>query len=123
MPSFRTRIGNQGELLAASYLEAHGLPVLARNVRSRYGEIDLVVQDGDTTVFVEVRTRRSHAFGAPEESVTVSKRRRLALTAQQYLQDHGLDGTNWRVDVVSILLLPGAPVIQHYPGIAVEEPA
>ena len=95
---------------------------MARNVRSRYGEVDLVARDGDTTVFVEVRTRRSRAFGTPEESVTSSKRRRLVLTAQQYLQDHGLGEQSWRVDVISIFLSREAPGILHLPGIPVEEP-
>ena len=123
MPSARTRLGNRGEEMAAGYLQAHGLRILARNIRTRYGEVDLVAQDGDTTVFVEVRTRRSQAYGTPEESVTVRKRRRLALTAQQYLQDNGLGSKSWRVDLVSVVLSEGAPVIRHLMAVPVEEPA
>ena len=83
-----------------------------------------MAQDGDTTVFVEVRTRQSRAFGRPEESVTRSKRRRLALTAQQYLQDHGRGERSWRIDVISILLLSRERAeIRHLPGVPVEEPS
>ena len=122
MPSARSRLGSQGEQLAAEHLQAHGLNILARNFRTRYGEVDLVASEGDTIVFVEVRTRRSQAYGTPEESVTLPKRHWLALAAQQYLQDHGLDHRSWRIDLVAISMSEGTPAIRHHPGIPVEEP-
>ena len=65
-------------------------------------------------MFVEVKARRSSSFGAPEESVTESKRERLAMTAQTYLQKHGLEDAQWRIDVVAITLQPNGPAhINH----------
>ena len=119
MPSERTRLGNQGEEMAAQYLLAEGLEVLERNFRTRYGEVDLVARDGPAIVFVEVRTRRSATFGTPEESVTVRKRQKVVLAAQQYLQDHGLDQAEWRVDVVAIRLGGSEPTINHVQGIEI----
>lgn len=81
----RGRTGVDAEALAGRFLEAHGLTVLARNFRTRRGEIDLVARDGDTLVFVEVRLRRSAAFGGAAESITATKRARLVAAAQVYL--------------------------------------
>jgi len=122
MPSDKTRLGTSGEQLAASYLVGQGMRILARNFRTRYGEVDLVASDADTVVFVEVKTRRSQSFGTPEESVTERKRRRLALAAHQYLQEQGLSDCSWRVDIVSVLLRAGQPEIRHLPAVSVDEP-
>ena len=83
--SARAQSGSDAEALAARFLEARGLKVLARNFRARRGEIDLVARDGDTLVFVEVRLRRSSAFGGAVESITPQKRARLVAAAQAYL--------------------------------------
>jgi putative endonuclease len=64
--------------------------------------VDLVAQDGETIVFVEVKTRTSKEFGWPEESVTASKRRRLQRVALAYLVDQGLSDVIWRIDVVAV---------------------
>ena len=77
--------GAAAEALAARFLTTRGLAIVARNYRCRGGEIDLVVRDGNTLVFVEVRLRRSQAFGGAAESITATKRRRLRLAAQHYL--------------------------------------
>ncbi len=66
----RQRLGRWGEGVAATHLEAHGYTILARNWRCAAGEIDLVARDGETLVFVEVKTRRGRAYGAPEEALT-----------------------------------------------------
>ena len=88
--------------------------IVERNYHTRYGEVDLVVQDQDTLVFVEVKARRTASFGTPEESVTERKRERLARTAETYLQAHGLDQSNWRIDVVAITLQRDGPAhINH----------
>lgn len=87
------------------------------NYRCRWGEVDLIAMDGPTWVFVEVRTRRSNAFGSPVESVTAEKARRLTLTAQDFLERRALisDDILWRIDVVAIRLGAGRRVldIQH----------
>ena len=77
--------GAAAEALAARFLTTRGLAIVARNYRCRGGEIDLIVRDGNTLVFVEVRLRRSQAFGGAVESITATKRRRLRLAAQHYL--------------------------------------
>ena len=77
--------GTQAESLAAAFLEARGLAIVARNVRSRYGEIDLIAKDRDTVVFVEVRLRRSSRFGGASASITPAKRQRLVAAAETYL--------------------------------------
>ncbi len=77
--------GAQAEALAAQYLEAHGLVILARNFRTRRGEIDLVARDGDTLVFVEVRYRSRSDFGGAAASVTVRKQQRIVAASLAYL--------------------------------------
>ena len=79
------RRGEPAESLAAAFLEREGLRILERNYRCRMGEIDLVAQSGDTTVFVEVRARSSEAFGGAAGSITAAKRRRLVAAARHYL--------------------------------------
>lgn len=81
----RARSGVSAEALAARFLEAQGLTVVARNFRVRRGEIDLIARDGATLVFVEVRLRRSSRFGGAVESITAAKRARLVAAAQLYL--------------------------------------
>jgi putative endonuclease len=81
----RAHDGARAEALAARHLASHGLEIVARNVRSRFGEIDLVARDGDVLVFVEVRLRRSSAFGGAGASITAAKRARLVKAAEGYL--------------------------------------
>jgi len=83
----RTR-GREVEDQARQYLAARGLRLLQRNFRSRHGEIDLVMQDRDSLVFIEVRYRRSPAFGSAAESVDQRKQARLLACARRYLQLH-----------------------------------
>ncbi|MGC8781941.1 MAG: YraN family protein, partial [Anaerolineae bacterium] len=94
----RRAIGKQGEDRAVAYLEQLGYAILARNWRTRRGELDIVARDGECLVFVEVRTRRSGrraaapALGAAEESVTPRKQRQLAAMADEYLFQRPWDG-------------------------------
>ncbi|MGA7178800.1 MAG: YraN family protein [Thiobacillaceae bacterium] len=66
-------------------MKAQGLTFVSRNVRSRFGEIDLIMQDQDVLVFVEVRSRSRKDFGSAAESITAAKQRRIALAAREYL--------------------------------------
>ncbi len=77
--------GAQAELLAVQYLQQHGLRLIVQNYRSRFGEIDLIMQDGTTLVFIEVRLRRNAGFGGAAASIDASKQQRIISTAQQYL--------------------------------------
>ena len=92
--------------------------VTGRNFHSRYGEVDLIAEEGETLVFVEVKARRATDYGTPEESVTPRKRERLTKTAQTYLQEHGLEQRDWRIDVVAITLRRDGPAaINHLRGV------
>ncbi len=100
--SDRRAQGKQGEDRAATYLTAGGYTIIERNFTSRYGEIDLVCRDGDTLVFVEVKTRRPSGFGTAAEAVSRPKQRRLISAAQDYLQKTGDSHSSVRFDVVTI---------------------
>ncbi len=106
-------LGDRGERAAARFLKKRGMRVLRRGWRTTRGELDLIVRDGDTLVFVEVKTRRR---GEPAEAVTVEKQRRLTLAALQFLKRHDLLEQRCRFDVVAILWPDdGAePQIEHY---------
>jgi len=81
--------GSSAEALALVYLQNQHLQLLEKNFRCPYGEIDLIMQDGQTLVFVEVRMRSSVNFGGAAMSVTPSKQEKLRRSAQRYLQIHG----------------------------------
>ena len=97
----RRATGRHAEAAAAAFLEAQGYTILTSNYRSPYGEVDIIAQQGDTLVFVEVRAKRSLAFGTPQESLTPAKRQHLIATAQHYLQEHNLSSP-WRIDLVTV---------------------
>jgi putative endonuclease len=82
--------GKSAEQLAAAYLQQNGLKLLESNYHCRFGEIDLVMRDGKEIVFVEVRLRTNARFGGAGESITPAKQRKLALTANHYLMQHGV---------------------------------
>jgi putative endonuclease len=84
-----TTDGARAESLAAAFLKAKGLKLLARNFRARGGEVDLVAREGRVTVFVEVRLRRSPGFGGAAASITAAKRQRLILAARYWLATRG----------------------------------
>jgi putative endonuclease len=102
----RKATGARGEALATEYLRGAGYTILGANWRCRLGEIDVIAQDGPVLVFVEVRTRSSARLGSPEESVTSTKRRRLADLAQTYLlflEHAGRPWAGpWRIDVIAL---------------------
>jgi putative endonuclease len=81
----KTLLGQSAEARAESFLNAHGLVSVARNWRCRFGEIDLIMQDGATRVFVEVRLRSRDDFGGAAASVTAAKQKKLLAAARQYL--------------------------------------
>ena len=103
-------LGRRGEDLAESFLRARGYEILARNYRTPVGEVDIVARQGETLIFVEVKTRRSRRFGLPEEALTRRKQAHLLAAAQTYLAEHVGVGTPtypaaaWRVDVIAVEL-------------------
>lgn len=94
--------GREGEDAALAYLQAQGLALAERNFRTKAGEIDLIMQDGETLVFVEVRKRAGKGFGGAAASITPAKRQRLFNTAQFYLQQRQQSLPPCRFDVVAI---------------------
>ncbi|OOV88435.1 YraN family protein [Oceanospirillum linum] len=101
MNSPTQKIGQTTEEIAEHYLMQQGLVPLERNVHFKTGEIDLVMLDKDTLVFVEVRFRKSSNFGSAAETVTRSKQDKLIRTALLYCQKNKI-GTPWRIDVVAM---------------------
>lgn len=94
-------LGKKAEDVASSFLIKNGLVLVTRNYRCRFGEIDLIMQDSDTLVFIEVRYRKNDNYGDAAESVGREKQRKLVFTANQYLIEHPCD-TPTRFDVVAL---------------------
>ena len=98
----RTGLGATGEELAISYLKKLGYRIVERNFRCKLGEIDVVAYDGNTLVFVEVRTKKSSHFGSPVSSVSYQKQRKLISLAKFYIKKHKLFNRSARFDVVGV---------------------
>lgn len=79
------KTGDQAERIAAQFLQQHGLKLAETNFRCRFGEIDLILRDGETLVFAEVRQRSRSDFGGAASSIDLRKQQRLIITAQHYL--------------------------------------
>ncbi|VAX11959.1 hypothetical protein MNBD_GAMMA24-2484 [hydrothermal vent metagenome] len=105
-------IGQETESLACRYLQAQGLRLLERNFSMPQGEIDLIMQEGQSLVFIEVRYRRNNNFGSGAETITRNKQRKLLATAARYLQRNPLRAEQpARFDVVSIQMENNQPLI------------
>lgn len=100
--------GRIGEDLAHRHLRRHGCTIVARNYRTRSGsgEIDIVAWQGETLVFVEVKTRDSREFGAPGRAVDADKEQHLRTAAGDYARRAGIEWVRTRFDVVSVVLDP-----------------
>ncbi len=103
---YKVESGRIGEDRAALLLEENSLRILERNVRYPDGELDIVALDGGTTVFVEVKRRRTVALGAPAEAVTRTKRARVVRAARRWLAAHPGRGRSVRFDVVALVEEP-----------------
>lgn len=115
-------IGRYGEELAKEFLEKKGFVFMEKNFKTpRWGEIDLVMRDGDTTVFVEVKTRSGPSaklFGGPLGSINKHKLKALKRAGQFYLSSQGFDREAVRIDAVSVILdEDGDAQIEHFPNI------
>ncbi len=98
----RIRLGKSGENVACRELRRRGYEILARRFRTRFGEIDIVARDAATIAFVEVKTRRTGAFGTPAEAVGPWKQHKVWLMASDYLSRRGWQDRPCRFDVVAI---------------------
>lgn len=112
----RVKLGRSGEDIAAAYLERQGWIIVERNYQHRSGEIDIIARDGETLVFVEVRTRQDEDYGHPLESVVVAKQHQVSVGALHYLSRNNLLERDIRFDVVGILAGSGDPEISHVTG-------
>lgn len=107
--------GKDGEEIAAKYLLKKGFEILKRNYRFSHGEIDIIAKDGDTLVFVEVKTRKNLEYGEPEYAITKKKIQQLKKIAELYLFDKQIEEADCRFDVIAIILgSENNPQITHY---------
>jgi len=113
--------GIWGEGLAAAYLREKGYVILERDWHSRHRDIDIIAQDGDTTVFVEVKTRRTRDFGEPLDAIDYQKRNNLRRAIQHYINYRNI--TNYRFDVISIIgsFDCADPEIEHIEDFNIQE--
>jgi putative endonuclease len=111
-------LGQRGEEAAARFLRRLGYKGLARGRRLRPGELDLVMADGRTIVFIEVKTRTSQDAGHPSEAVDLAKQRRLTRLAVTFMKRHGLLDYPCRFDIVAVTWPADGrrPVIEHFPN-------
>jgi putative endonuclease len=107
-------LGAYGEDLAHRYLQSCGLTVVARNYRMTGGgaETDIVAREGEALVFVEVKTRTSDEFGAPDRAVGIEKQRHMVRAALDYARRAGIDWQQIRFDIVSVVA-GDPPAITH----------
>lgn len=107
------RTGDRGEEIALKYLTGQGYELVERNYRTRYGEIDLVLRQKNTLVFVEVKLRTGTGYGDPLESVTPRKQDQVRAVAEQYLDEVEPQFTDLRFDVVGIIVGNGKSTVSH----------
>jgi putative endonuclease len=118
MSNRRQVLGGWGEAAAVQYLEANGYTVLARNLRTAHGELDIVAEKDGLLVFVEVKTRSSHSFAYPEDSVTPRKQAHMLSAAENYLQQNPESGETWQFDVIAVERKLGEkPEILHFENV------
>ncbi|MGH7411779.1 MAG: YraN family protein [Candidatus Methylomirabilis sp.] len=102
MKDGRLRLGAEGERAAKAFLLGEGFRILHENYSTPLGEIDLIAQEGEVVVFVEVKARRSLAFGPPQSSITLTKQRQIVKAAALFLERKGLAEAACRFDVVAV---------------------
>ena len=108
-------LGAEAERLTARFLRKQGYRIIRRNYRTRLGELDIVARDGEEVVFVEVRSRTRGTWEMPERSVTAAKQRRNCRAAMAFCTRNSLQPRPMRLDVVAVILEPGAePEFRHY---------
>lgn len=116
------KLGKNGESIAAAHALANGYAIVAKNVRTPAGEIDLILEKDDTLVFAEVKTRSGRSYGFPEESISESKLQHMIDAAAHYLAE--LDpAPDWRLDVISVELNHGnrtQPVIHWIENVSAD---
>ncbi len=113
MTEQRQSLGKWGEEQAARFLRRSGMKIVARNLRTPVGEVDIIARKGKTLIFAEVKTRRSSAYGAPQEAVGVTKQRQILRAASWYLNDRGWQDLQPRFDVLAVRVVNDRAQIEH----------
>ena len=94
--------GRKGEQLAIDFLKKKGIEIIAKNVRTEYGEIDIIARHNAELLFIEVKTRYTKEFGEPETAITHQKRKHMINSARAYLMENYEKDPVWRIDVIAI---------------------
>ncbi len=113
MEKYKQKLGKKGEALAEEYLKRKGFQILKRNYRYGRKEIDLIGKEGNTIVFVEVKSGRCKSFGEPLLWVDPRKQKNLIEVANGFIQKENITGCGFRFDVLSISYRKGRQVIEH----------
>ena len=95
-------LGEWGERIAVDYLNNHNVKIVDRNIRTNYGEIDILGQKDGVLIFFEVKTRRTEDFGNPEDAVNYTKQEHMRNSALEFIQSNQEIEMNWRIDVIAI---------------------
>jgi putative endonuclease len=113
------KIGKWGETVASTYLAERGYQILGKNIRTPYGEIDILARLEDLTVFVEVKARTSRRFGLPETALTPAKLKHMRAAAGHYAAEHEID--TWQCDALAVEGQPGLPPrIEHFENVTAD---
>jgi putative endonuclease len=110
----RQSIGKWGEEVARNFLVDQGVVILDSNIRTQFGEIDILGMEGDALVFFEIKTRFSKKYGFPEIAVDKNKAHHMIQSALKYLQDHDEINHEWRIDVIAITRYINQPQIKWF---------
>jgi len=112
MTASRKQLGIRGETLAVDFLKKKNYRIIRTNYRCLFGEIDIIALKKNVLSFIEVKTRASGRFGTPQEAIHERKQRTIARAALAFLQQHRLEDTPARFDVVTVQLTPQGPHIE-----------
>lgn len=113
MTEQRQSLGKWGEDQAVGFLRRSGMKILARNLRTPVGEVDIIARKGKTLIFAEVKTRRGCGYGTPQEAVGVTKQRQILRAASWYLNDNGWQDLQPRFDVLAVRVSGDKAQIEH----------
>ncbi|MBL8050398.1 MAG: YraN family protein [Anaerolineales bacterium] len=100
MSKHNQQLGKWGEETASTWLAEHGYEIISQNVRTPYGEIDIIAKQKDVTIFVEVKTLTSSKNFFPEQQITARKREHMLNAAQHYAAENNIN--HWQIDVIAI---------------------
>jgi putative endonuclease len=120
----RQFLGRWGESETARYLTEKGIEIIAQNVRTPYGEVDLIGRQGVELIFIEVKTRTTGLYGPPENAITRKKILHMVDSARYYLQEHPEYEDHWRIDVAAVVKTSDGDIqIEYFENAIPDQPA